>query len=57
MFNVLVLNMRILVQDTAKQRVRFDLYDYRDVVSRGSVRMVHDGTLYVDVGRKDPLAR
>lgn len=57
MFNVLVLNMRILVEDTAKPRVRFDLYDYRDVVSRGSVRMVHDGTLYVDVGKKDPLAR
>lgn len=56
MFNVLVLNMRILVQDTSKQRVRFDLYDYRDVVARGSVRMAHDGTLDVDVGKKDPLA-
>lgn len=36
--------------------MRFDLYGYRSQVAQGSVRMLPDGTLVVDMGRKNPLA-
>ncbi|VWC19050.1 lipoprotein [Burkholderia pseudomultivorans] len=57
MFNVLELNVRALIQNSAEPGpMRFDLYGYRSQVAQGSVRMLPDGTLVVDTGRKDPLA-
>ncbi|MGS0894056.1 hypothetical protein ACVBGC_16195 [Burkholderia stagnalis] len=57
MFNVLELNVRALIQNSAETGpMRFDLYGYRDQVAQGSVRMLPDGTLVVDMGRKNPLA-
>ncbi|MDS0795882.1 hypothetical protein NUV26_27290 [Burkholderia pseudomultivorans] len=58
MFNVLELNVRALIQNSAEPGpMRFDLYGYRSQVAQGSVRMLPDGTLVVDTGRKDPLAQ
>ncbi|MGK8202405.1 hypothetical protein ACRS8P_31820 [Burkholderia cenocepacia] len=58
MFNVLELNVRALIQNSAEPGpMRFDLYGYRNQVAQGSVRMLPDGTLVVDTGRKDPLAQ
>ncbi|WP_302074246.1 hypothetical protein [Burkholderia glumae] len=57
MFNVLETNLRALIENTAQAGpLRFDLYGYREQVSKGSVRMAADGTLLVDLGRADPLA-
>ncbi len=56
MFNVLELNARALIRNSTQARVRFDLYGYRDQVSQGSVQMAADGTLLVDLGKKNPLA-
>ncbi|WP_083294622.1 hypothetical protein [Burkholderia plantarii] len=57
MFNVLETNLRALIENTAQPGpMRFDLYGYREQVSKGSVRMAADGTLLVDLGKADPLA-
>ncbi|HHX4059728.1 MAG: hypothetical protein ACN6QT_20945 [Burkholderia contaminans] len=57
MFNVLELNVRALIRNSAEAGpMRFDLYDYRNQVAQGSVRMLPDGTLVVDMGQKNPLA-
>ncbi|MBR8059305.1 hypothetical protein [Burkholderia dolosa] len=57
MFNVLELNVRALIRNSADAGpMRFDLYDYRRQVAQGSVRMLPDGTLVVDIGQKNPLA-
>ncbi|KVD01103.1 hypothetical protein WI78_09585 [Burkholderia ubonensis] len=57
MFNVLELNVRALIQNSADAGpMRFDLYGYRNQVAQGSVRMLPDGTLVVDLGRPNPLA-
>ncbi|MGU7769378.1 hypothetical protein ACV229_04265 [Burkholderia sp. MR1-5-21] len=57
MFNVLELNVRALIQNSAETGpMRFDLYGYRSQVAQGSVRMLPDGTLVVDMGQKNPLA-
>ncbi|KWK07693.1 hypothetical protein [Burkholderia stagnalis] len=57
MFNVLELNVRALIQNSADPGpMRFDLYGYRNQVAQGSVRMLPDGTLVVDMGRRNPLA-
>ncbi|WP_186147825.1 hypothetical protein [Burkholderia gladioli] len=57
MFNVLETNLRALIENTAQPgAMRFDLYGYREQVSKGSVRMAADGTLLVDLGRANPLA-
>lgn len=57
MFNVLELNLRALIQNSADAGpMRFDLYGYRSQVAQGSVRMLPDGTLVVDLGQKNPLA-
>ncbi|WP_443111578.1 hypothetical protein [Burkholderia sp. FERM BP-3421] len=58
MFNVLELNVRALIRDSSQRGpMRFDLYGYRDQVSKGSVRMAPDGALLVDLGKPDPLGR
>ncbi|KWE37876.1 hypothetical protein [Burkholderia territorii] len=57
MFNVLELNVRALIRNSAEAgAMRFDLYDYRSQVAQGSVRMLPDGTLVVDMGTPNPLA-
>ncbi|WP_323120917.1 hypothetical protein [Burkholderia alba] len=57
MFNVLELNVRALIRNSSQAGpMRFDLYGYRSQVAKGSVRMSPDGTLLVDLGKKDPLA-
>ncbi|HDR8952254.1 hypothetical protein [Burkholderia vietnamiensis] len=57
MFNVLELNVRALIRNSAASGpMRFDLYDYRSQVAQGSVRMLPDGTLVVDMGKPNPLA-
>ncbi|KWH03918.1 hypothetical protein WT58_25265 [Burkholderia territorii] len=57
MFNVLELNVRALIRNSAQAgAMRFDLYDYRSQVAQGSVRMLPDGTLVVDMGTPNPLA-
>ncbi|KWE85372.1 hypothetical protein [Burkholderia territorii] len=57
MFNVLELNVRALIRNSAQTAaMRFDLYDYRSQVAQGSVRMLPDGTLVVDMGTPNPLA-
>ncbi|AFQ48367.1 hypothetical protein [Burkholderia cepacia] len=57
MFNVLELNVRALIRNSAKAGpMRFDLYGYRSQVAQGSVRMLPDGTLVVDMGKPNPLA-
>ncbi|CAM2167467.1 Lipoprotein [Burkholderia latens] len=57
MFNVLELNVRALIRNSAEAGpMRFDLYDYRRQVAQGSVRMLPDGTLVVDMGKPNPLA-
>ncbi|KAB0642647.1 hypothetical protein [Burkholderia latens] len=57
MFNVLELNVRALIRNSAEAgTMRFDLYDYRRQVAQGSVRMLPDGTLVVDIGKPNPLA-
>ncbi|KVV51994.1 hypothetical protein WT27_28995 [Burkholderia territorii] len=57
MFNVLELNVRALIRNSAEAGpMRFDLYDYRSQVAQGSVRMLPDGTLVVDMGKPNPLA-
>lgn len=57
MFNVLELNVRALIRNSAEAGpMRFDLYGYRSQVAQGSVRMLPDGTLVVDIGQKNPLA-
>ncbi|CAN0620154.1 conserved protein of unknown function [Burkholderia multivorans] len=57
MFNVLELNVRALIRNSADANpMRFDLYGYRSQVAQGSVRMLADGTLVVDLGQKNPLA-
>ncbi|WP_269506776.1 hypothetical protein [Burkholderia sp. IMCC1007] len=57
MFNVLELNVRALIRNSAEAGpMRFDLYGYRSQVAQGSVRMLPDGTLVVDIGQPNPLA-
>ncbi|QTD88122.1 hypothetical protein [Burkholderia anthina] len=57
MFNVLELNVRALIRNSAATGpMRFDLYGYRSQVAQGSVRMLPDGTLVVDMGQPNPLA-
>lgn len=57
MFNVLELNVRALIRNSAEAGpMRFDLYGYRTQVAQGSVRMLPDGTLVVDMGKPNPLA-
>ncbi|AOK16444.1 hypothetical protein WT26_10700 [Burkholderia cepacia] len=57
MFNVLELNVRALIRNSAEAGpMRFDLYGYRSQVAQGSVRMLPDGTLVVDLGQPNPLA-
>ncbi|WP_175755946.1 hypothetical protein [Burkholderia ambifaria] len=57
MFNVLELNVRALIRNSAEAGpMRFDLYGYRSQVAQGSVRMLPDGTLVVDMGKPNPLA-
>ncbi|QQK03998.1 MULTISPECIES: hypothetical protein [Burkholderia] len=57
MFNVLELNVRALIRNSAEAGpMRFDLYGYRSQVAQGSVRMLPDGTLVVDMGQPNPLA-
>ncbi|KUY92492.1 MULTISPECIES: hypothetical protein [unclassified Burkholderia] len=57
MFNVLELNVRALIRNSAETGpMRFDLYSYRSQVAQGSVRMLPDGTLVVDMGKPNPLA-
>ncbi|MCA8093535.1 hypothetical protein LGM65_22045 [Burkholderia anthina] len=57
MFNVLELNVRALIRNsTAAGPMRFDLYGYRNQVAQGSVQMLPDGTLVVDMGQPNPLA-
>ncbi|RQS61886.1 hypothetical protein DID96_32440 [Burkholderia sp. Bp8963] len=57
MFNVLEVNVRALIQNSAETGpMRFDLYGYRSQVAQGSVRMLPDGTLVVDMGQQNPLA-
>jgi hypothetical protein len=50
MFDSLVTNARTLIRNSAAQGpMRFDLYDYRRDVARGTVRMNRNGTLRVDL--------
>jgi hypothetical protein len=53
MFNSLVVNGRTLIRDTTRNGdMQFDLYAYRRDVAKGAVRMGQDGTLMVDLARK-----
>jgi hypothetical protein len=53
MFNSLVTNTRTYIKDSSNPGVmKFDLYEYRRDVSKGTVRMGVDGGLNVDLAAR-----